>query len=63
MYNKFTCNYDSRVVIYEHKMFIRLATGREIGYKLVVYGSNTFFNKIKVLGSPRLREPWRRIRL
>ena len=43
-------------------MFIRLATGREIGYKLVVYGSNTFFNKIKVLRSPRLREPWRRRR-
>ena len=27
----FPVRYDSRVVIYEHKMFIRLATGQPIG--------------------------------
>ena len=26
-YNQFTSNYNSRAVIYEHKMFLRLATG------------------------------------
>ena len=26
-YKQFTCNYESRVIIYKRKMFIRLATG------------------------------------
>ena len=31
---QFTSNYDSRVVVYERKMFIRLATGLIIAYEI-----------------------------
>ena len=31
----FVVRYDSRVVIYEHKMFIRLATGTYVKHKLL----------------------------
>ena len=47
----FSVRYDSRVVIYEHKMFIRLATGKKGQYDgvLIKVKSNVSF-QMKNLG-------------
>ena len=43
----FTVRYDSRVVIYEHKMLIRLATGQCITYLYSKYGCRRIQSRVK----------------